>query len=168
MAYIVLPPLNIKAHSCSFPGCGSVLVMDGNMKNRRDVCFAKDAGYIQFDGLSGSIKTGCPASPAFKSRYCLDHVNQACTLVQSEEIDEDLAADYHPNNDREVVAEMILAKKTTRKQTYYQVSCMHGCGQGRTSGTYRHVHAWITCRFYGLGVQSVMLHGNQKNHFLRV
>lgn len=27
---------------------GSVLVLDGNMKNRRDVCSAKDARFIQF------------------------------------------------------------------------------------------------------------------------
>ena len=29
------------------------------MKNRRDVCYAKDAGFIGFEGLAGSIKTGC-------------------------------------------------------------------------------------------------------------
>ena len=58
------------AHQCYYPGCRSVLVMDGNMKNRRDVCYAKDAGFIQFDGLSGLIKTGCSATPAYKSRFC--------------------------------------------------------------------------------------------------
>ena len=26
------------------------------MKNRQDVCYAKDAGFIQFDGLSGLIR----------------------------------------------------------------------------------------------------------------
>ena len=40
-------------HQCKFPGCGTVLVVDGNMKNRRDVCKAKDAGYIEFVGLPG-------------------------------------------------------------------------------------------------------------------
>lgn len=40
-------------HQCKFPGCGTVLVVDGNMKNRRDVCKAKDAGYIEFLGLPG-------------------------------------------------------------------------------------------------------------------
>ena len=28
------------AHTCKFPGCSNVLVLDGNMKNRRDVCLA--------------------------------------------------------------------------------------------------------------------------------
>ena len=73
------------AHSCGFPGCHRVLVLDGNMKNRRDVCYAKVAGFIQFDGLSGSIKTGCPATPAFKNRYCSLHVNHACELRAAEE-----------------------------------------------------------------------------------
>ena len=99
------------------------------MKNRRDVCYAKDAGYIQFSGLSGSIKTGCPATPAFKSRYCPQHQPQACTLLNSDEVDEDLGMSSGPSlrshqskqHPGEPVAEMILAKKVTRKQTYYQV-----------------------------------------------
>ena len=39
--------------------------------NRRDICLAKDAGSISYPGLPGYIKTGCMASPAFKSRFCL-------------------------------------------------------------------------------------------------
>ena len=73
----------------TFPSCGSVLVLDGNMKHRRDVCYAKDAGIIQFDGLPGSIKTGCPAAtPAFKCRYCIQHKIQACELVNFEDYQE--------------------------------------------------------------------------------
>lgn len=101
------------------------------MKNRRDVCYAKDAGFIEFNGLSGSIKTGCAATPAFKSRYCSVHENQACHLLYSEEVDEDMDTPTGPTLrsgrlkkcDGELVAEMILAKKITRKQTYYQVMC---------------------------------------------
>jgi hypothetical protein len=33
------------------------MVLDGNMKNHRDVCMAKDAGFIEFDGLPGSLCT---------------------------------------------------------------------------------------------------------------
>ena len=102
------------------------------MKNRRDVCFAKDAGYIEFDGLPGSIKTGCTATPAYKSRFCDQHVNQACVLEVSEEVDEEineptgpLLRYKHSKESKQTagspVAEMILSKKTTRKQTYYQV-----------------------------------------------
>ena len=68
----------LTGHTCKFPGCGSVLILDGNIKNRRDVCYAKDAGYIEFSGPPGSIKSGCHATPAYKSRYCSDHLHFAC------------------------------------------------------------------------------------------
>ena len=60
-------------HKCDFPGCKNVLVLDGNMKNHRDICLARDAGYIQHPGLPGHIKTGCMATPAFKSNFCNEH-----------------------------------------------------------------------------------------------
>ena len=49
-------------------------MLDGNMKNNREVCYAVDAGYAEFVGLPGKIKTGCPNTPAFKSRYCSIHI----------------------------------------------------------------------------------------------
>ena len=99
------------------------------MKNRRDVCYAKDAGLIQFDGLPGSIKTGCPETPDFKSRYCSQHKSQACDLQSYEDVDDELGVPSGPKlrlhqqkqSAGSPIAEMILAKKTTRKQTYYQV-----------------------------------------------
>ena len=54
------------AHTCKFPGCQKVIVLDGNMKNRRHVCNAKDAGYIEYPGLPGRVKTGCMKSPQHK------------------------------------------------------------------------------------------------------
>uniref|UniRef100_A0A1X7V592 Uncharacterized protein n=1 Tax=Amphimedon queenslandica TaxID=400682 RepID=A0A1X7V592_AMPQE len=53
------------AHACTKPGCGKVLMLDGNMKNHRDVCLATQARYTKYDGLPGSIRTGCPNSPAY-------------------------------------------------------------------------------------------------------
>ena len=99
------------------------------MKNQRNVCHAKGAGFIEFDGLLGSIKTSCPATPAFKSRYYIQHKSQVCELQSSEEVDEELGVSKGPTlqfaqtkqSPGGPVAEMILAKKTTRKQTYYQV-----------------------------------------------
>ena len=113
------------------------MVLDGNMKNQRDVCHAKDAGFIQFEGLSGSIKTGCPATPAFKNRFCNDHKNQACNLSSSEEVDTELGVPTGPalrsnqtkRHPGEPVVETILAKKTTRKHTYYQVPKLMYDGQ---------------------------------------
>ena len=82
------------------------------MKSRREVCYVKDAGFIELEGLAGSIKTGCPATPSYKSRFCENHGN---ILSVNDDTDEDLG-----EVPGEPVAESILAK-VTRKQTYYQV-----------------------------------------------
>ena len=41
----------ILVHHCSYPGCNITLVLDGNMKNRRDVCAATEAGCNQYEDL---------------------------------------------------------------------------------------------------------------------
>ena len=120
-------------HACQFPGCGTVIILDGNMKNRRDICYAKDAGFIEFEGLSGSIITGCHASPAYKSRYCDHHKPLICDSCQFDEEDDDnsreLDAPVGPivrsrrkrQDPGESVVQMIVAKRQTRKYTYYKV-----------------------------------------------
>ena len=42
---------NDVGHSCKYPGCKKVLVLDGNMKNRRDVCMARNAGYTDISTM---------------------------------------------------------------------------------------------------------------------
>ena len=109
------------AHKCDYPGCSQVLVLDGNLKNHRDVCYAKDAGFIEFDGLDGSVKTGCQSTPDYKSRFCKDHKNQAVELrEQSDSIDGNTTL---PRNFKQgyPIPELVPTKKTTRKETYYQV-----------------------------------------------
>ena len=102
------------------------------MKNRRDVCYAKDASYIEFSGLPGSIKSGCHATTAYKSRYCADHMHFACdsrelTGIEDRDIGE-LDAPIGPvlrsarkHLHGESIIEIIVAKKVTRHQTYYKV-----------------------------------------------
>lgn len=98
------------------------------MKNQRAVCYAKGAGFIQFDGIPGQIRTGYPATPAYQSRFCDKYNSQACTLLKNDE-DEEFGTlpgpVVHSNQPKqyigEPVVEMILAKKSTRKQTYYRV-----------------------------------------------
>ena len=34
---------------------------------------SKDAGFIEYAELPGTIKTGCQASPDYMSRYCANH-----------------------------------------------------------------------------------------------
>ena len=48
--------ISFAGHRCSVSGCGTVLVVDGNMKNHRSVCAASEAGYIEYDGLPGRVK----------------------------------------------------------------------------------------------------------------
>lgn len=93
-----------------------MLVLDGNFKNHRDVCKAKDAGYITFDGLPGQVKTGCQKSPALKSRYCSLHKPRVCTLTKLPE-----EGSTEEAGKKEGIIEMILEKRTTRNTTYFKV-----------------------------------------------
>ena len=45
-------------HICDTPGCASVLILDGNMKNARQVCACKNVGVLHFAGLDGSVVIG--------------------------------------------------------------------------------------------------------------
>ena len=39
-------------HRCDKAGCGSVIVLDGNMKNHHGVCLATHAGFAEYDGFA--------------------------------------------------------------------------------------------------------------------
>ena len=45
-------------HTCSVAGCKTVIVIDVNMKNARQVCSCADVGELHFDGIPGSILVG--------------------------------------------------------------------------------------------------------------
>lgn len=49
---------NYLDHSCQTPGCQNVLVLDGNMKNARQVCMLKDAGELHFSTIQGTVQIG--------------------------------------------------------------------------------------------------------------
>lgn len=108
-------------------GCGTTLVIDGNMKHHREVCLAQEAGYVEFNGLPGKVKTGCPNTPQLKSRYCPLHTPTAFKLQGLNPVDIDsthACASEHTNNDsgKEHQFASIVGKKTTRHTTFYQVS----------------------------------------------
>ena len=84
-----------------------MMVLDGNMKNNREVCFAVDAGYVEFSGLPGRVRTGCPNSPGFKSRYCALHAPLAAIPHET------------PSEERPGI---IINKRVTRTSTAYQVN----------------------------------------------
>ena len=109
---------SMQLFTCYFgkPGCGQVFVLDGNMKNNREVCYAVDAGYAEFRGLPGKIKTGCINTPAFKSRYCSIHI--PCVVHhQSDGSDIQVpTTSFGPK-----VAGIIIDKRVTRTSVLYKV-----------------------------------------------
>ena len=109
-------------HRCDIPGCGEVLVLDGNMKNNREVCFATEAGYAEFSGLPGQIRTGCPNTPAIKSRYCSVHA-PITVIPQEVQFSEDgNPVTVNATTSTEVRhAAIIASKRVTRSSTFYQV-----------------------------------------------
>ena len=87
------------------------------MKNRRDVCAASEAGYIEFESSPGVIKTGCQLSPGYKSKYCYEHAPRISQMTGGDD-----QASAHLESG---VVRLITAKKHTRKETYYQVHAMY-------------------------------------------
>lgn len=102
----------VLAHRCKEAGCGTVLVLDGNLKNSRDVCAAQHAGFVEYSGLPGRVTTGCMESPEQSSKFCPQHVTRMSKTVRHRD---------DPDNRQGGVIEMILAKKVTRNNTFYQV-----------------------------------------------
>ena len=92
-------------HRCDKAGCGSVIVLDGNMKNHRGVCLATHAGFAEYDGLPGAIQTGCPNTPAHRSQFCSLHKPEISKKQ---------------NTPSEIL--MIIGKRTTQQGVSYEVS----------------------------------------------
>ena len=109
-------------HRCDTPGCGEVIVLDGNMKNSREVCYATHAGHAEFSGLPGSVQSGCPNTPAYKSRYCKLHAPITIIPHQiqfSEDGNPDLVNPTTVSEERQVA--VITGKRVTRNSTFYRV-----------------------------------------------
>ena len=102
----------IAEHRCDKPGCGTVMVFDGNMKNHWDVCYASSAGFANFKGLDGQVRIGCQNTPEFKSRYCCLHSPTVATRQGDSDV---------PNKTTEEQVGLITGKRVTRTSTLYQV-----------------------------------------------
>ena len=93
------------------------------MKNNREVCSAKLAGYSEFSGLPGRLQTGCPNTPIPKSRYCSLHAPAAATLHKCQFSDDGSPESTDQESEKEErPAAIILKKRITRKSTFYQVN----------------------------------------------
>ena len=84
------------------------------MKKRRDICAATEAGYTKFEGLSVVIKTECPNSPMFQSKYCNSHSSRVATSTYG-------GNEEQPTSAMEGVVGVISAKRETGSGVYYQV-----------------------------------------------
>ena len=82
-------------------------MIDGNMKIHRNVCAAKDAGFTEYDGLPGKVKTGCMNTPQQQGVFCVIHSPRGINVA----------------SDSPAVCQMITAHKTTRAGTLYEVMC---------------------------------------------
>jgi len=87
------------------------LVLNGNMKNRRDVCAAVDAGYTEYAGLPGEAKTGCMETPDQRSKFC--------SLHKPWQVDQHSRKEKGDTQGR--LVEMILSKTETRTSVLYEV-----------------------------------------------
>ena len=97
-------------------------MFDGNCKNYRDVCKARDAGYVEYEGLEGVVKTGCMNTPKLQSRFCELHAeNVAVPQRLDSDSEAGITQDTSQDAEEGVVA-MIMAKRSTRSGVSYQVS----------------------------------------------
>jgi hypothetical protein len=79
------------------------------MKNHRDVCCATNAGYSEYTGLPGRVRTGCPNTPAYKSAYCDVHRPA-------------MGTHHFDGGAKDEPVGLIIGKRTTRTSTMFQVS----------------------------------------------
>ena len=109
----------IIGHRCDVPGCGQAIVIDGNMKNYRDVCFAVNAGYVEYKGLPGRVRSGCQNTPQYMSRYCGLH-NPVVAIPQNMSLDDNDPTPSKPATKEDQVG-LIVNKRVTRRSTLYEV-----------------------------------------------
>ena len=111
-------------HRCQKQGCGLALVLDSNTKNHRFVCCATHAGYAEFEGLQGRIRTGCPNTPALTSSSCSVHaptVAVHCDILGEDNKDTGEDSQKLASNSEEHPVGLITEKRTTQNATLYKV-----------------------------------------------
>ncbi|KXJ12526.1 hypothetical protein AC249_AIPGENE20249 [Exaiptasia diaphana] len=97
-------------HCCDTPGCEEIIVLDGNMKNARQVCCCNKIGYVQFSGLQEKVVTGCPNTPMQRHRYCSTHLGFAMPFRN----DDVVPSALNQEQDNPLILS-IISQKTTRQ-----------------------------------------------------
>ncbi|CAB4006023.1 Hypothetical predicted protein [Paramuricea clavata] len=112
-------------HVCDIAGCKRVIVLDGNMKNAREVCACNNVGELFFSGMEGSIVVGCQNTPKKGSRYCVEHENLSSPFIDDSCLltSEKRSVAELPQIDlrKEILPVKIMNEKETRQGKFYQV-----------------------------------------------
>ena len=113
-----LSTVHVSAFSTSMSLSWMYSSFDGNMKNRRDICAASEAGYVQYKSLPGTIKTGCQLSPMRTSKYCFNHAPRVSKVCAQ---DCTSTSESTGSASEEGIVKVLLVKKVTRNSTLCQV-----------------------------------------------
>ena len=106
-------------HRCNKHGCGSVLIINGIMKNHRRVCYAINAGYAEYKGSPGTKRTGCPNTPVYKSQFCKLHNPSAIVTQETSKKPEGIIVGKGVTRQGTCYKVCILFKKSSHKAVLY-------------------------------------------------
>ena len=73
-----------------------------------------NAGYMEYDGLPGKVRTGCPHTPQYMSRYCKPAIATVQNIKPDDETPQSLTSHEDPVG-------LIVNKRVTRSSTLYEV-----------------------------------------------
>ena len=124
------------------------------MKNSCEVCYATLAGYAEFSGVPGRVQTGCPNTPAFKSRYFSLHapVTAIPHDIQFSKDGNPIMANQSTSLE-EGHAAFIISKRVTRNSTLYEATtCV--CSTVFNTGTVEPLLIWTS---WGSGKASCVI-----------
>ncbi len=96
------------------------------MKNHRDVCYAINAGYSEYAGLPGRVRTGCPNTPDYKSLFCALHkpavaLRSAGVAEPQDTCKSSSSQTLSQQDSSQEPIGLIIGKRSTRNSTLYKV-----------------------------------------------
>ena len=124
------------------------------MKNNREVCSAIHAGYAEYSGLPGKVRTGCPNTPDLKSRYCSVHAPFTAIPHEVQFFADGTPADqdHSTSKKEESQVALITGKRITRNSVFYEVTTTHmnRCMEYATTSEY-HAYMYMYLQVVWLG-----------------
>ncbi|KXJ21076.1 hypothetical protein AC249_AIPGENE27746 [Exaiptasia diaphana] len=112
-------------HSCQHKGCKNVVVIDGNMKNCRQVCSCKGVTQLQFEGMIGAITVGCLNTPAKGLRLCKDHSTTSIAFRDDENLMNEKQCDDKDDKD-DLLPLSVINERETRSGKFFEIKWNDG------------------------------------------